>query len=163
MAMAAMDVGDLVAADGNVMILRQKFPGSQRVKRLEGMMAEARGDFATAGNIYKEMVEENPSNQLARKRQVRASEMYVKRLLVSNRMVCFLAFGLFFKRANNLLSISPRSGSCLGQSSQVHSSSVLMSWGAHSMYLRNMSWAVIVIKCRHCLVNDLTVAFFCHS
>lgn len=70
MATAAMDAGDLLVAEANVSNLRQKFPSSQRVRQLEGMLAEARGQFAAAEVIYKGMVEANPANQLARKRQV---------------------------------------------------------------------------------------------
>lgn len=74
MATAAMDAGELPVADAYVTLLRNKFLGSQRVRQLEGMLAEAREDFATAGNIYKQLVEENPANQLACKRQARKIE-----------------------------------------------------------------------------------------
>lgn len=57
-------------ADEELKILKAKFADSQRVRWVEGMLAESRGDFATARSIYKAMVEENPANQLARKRQV---------------------------------------------------------------------------------------------
>lgn len=68
--MAAMDTGDLKLADEHLQHLQKKFPGSQRVKRLDGMRSEAGGDFSTAGKIYESMLEENPANSLARKRQV---------------------------------------------------------------------------------------------
>lgn len=65
-----MDVDDPIQADEHLSKLQRKFPGSQRVRKLEGMRCEARGDFADAGRIYEEMLAENPANSLARKRQV---------------------------------------------------------------------------------------------
>ena len=70
MTMAAMDAGDLVSADEHLKILQRKFPGSQRVRRLEGMRFEAGGSFEEAEKVYEQMLVENPSNSLARKRQV---------------------------------------------------------------------------------------------
>lgn len=63
-------MGDLATANEHLEVLRKKFPGSQRVRRLEGMRCEAEGDFSAASKIYEEMLVENPANSLARKRQV---------------------------------------------------------------------------------------------
>lgn len=71
MVTAALDSGDLATAHEHLEVLRAKFPGSQRVKRLEGMQCEAEGNFSAAAKIYEEMLVANPANSLARKRQVR--------------------------------------------------------------------------------------------
>ncbi|CAM9970486.1 unnamed protein product, partial [Ectocarpus sp. 13 AM-2016] len=70
MVTAALDSGDVPTAHEHLQVLTRKFPGSQRVRRLEGMRCEAEGSFAAAAAIYEEMVEANPANSLARKRQV---------------------------------------------------------------------------------------------
>ncbi|CAM9676795.1 unnamed protein product [Ectocarpus sp. 12 AP-2014] len=70
MVTAALDSGDVPTAHEHLQVLTRKFPGSQRVRRLEGMRCEAEGSFAAAAAIYDEMVEANPANSLARKRQV---------------------------------------------------------------------------------------------
>eukprot|EP00904_Undaria_pinnatifida_P007350 jgi/Undpi1/3745/HiC_scaffold_16.g07114.m1 len=65
-----MDTGDLATADKQLSVLKLKFPGSQRVRLLQGMRSEAGGDFDGADEIYSEMLEENPANSLAHKRKV---------------------------------------------------------------------------------------------
>ena len=47
-----------------------QFPTSCRVKRLQGMEYEQRGDYTEASKIYKDILEENPANGLAIKRQI---------------------------------------------------------------------------------------------
>ncbi|CAM9935117.1 unnamed protein product [Pylaiella littoralis] len=70
MVVAALDSGDLATAHEQLEVLRKKFPGSQRVRRLEGMRCEAERNFSAAAKVYEEMLAENPANSLARKRQV---------------------------------------------------------------------------------------------
>ncbi|CAN0258195.1 unnamed protein product, partial [Scytosiphon promiscuus] len=72
MVTAGLDSGDLATAHEHLEVLKGKFPGSQRVQRLEGMRREAEGDFSAAGKIYEEMLAKNPANSLARKRMVGA-------------------------------------------------------------------------------------------
>lgn len=50
--------------------LDSRFPGSLRVKRLEGMLWEAKGEPDLALGEYEEILEADPSNLLATKRQV---------------------------------------------------------------------------------------------
>eukprot|EP00752_Nemacystus_decipiens_P009223 g8238.t1 len=70
MVTAALDTGDVATANEHLDVLRNKFPGSQRVQRLEGMQCEAEGRFSAASKIYEDMLVANPANSLARKRQV---------------------------------------------------------------------------------------------
>ena len=51
-------------------ILKAQFPNSLRVKRLEGMMWEAKGETKLASTSYDEILAEDPSNLLALKRHV---------------------------------------------------------------------------------------------
>lgn len=81
MVTAALDTGDVPLAHEHLQILKEKFPSSQRVQRLEGMRREAEGDFAGAGKVYQQMLAENPANSLARKRMVGALGL-----------LCFISF-----------------------------------------------------------------------
>ncbi|KAG0279983.1 ER membrane complex subunit 2 [Linnemannia exigua] len=69
-AIAALDVGDDGLAYKCINALETKFPGSARVRRLQGMQLEAVGKLAEAGQIYKAILEEDETNVLASKRQV---------------------------------------------------------------------------------------------
>lgn len=53
--------------------LSAQFPDSLRVKRLEGMMSESKGDYDRAMADYDDILAEDPSNLLAIKRQVSSS------------------------------------------------------------------------------------------
>ncbi|KAG9062008.1 ER membrane complex subunit 2 [Linnemannia hyalina] len=69
-AIAALDMGDDALALKCIQALETKFPGSPRVRRLQGMQLEASGKLAEAGLIYKAILEEDETNVLASKRQV---------------------------------------------------------------------------------------------
>ncbi|KAK3823201.1 MAG: hypothetical protein J3Q66DRAFT_331091 [Benniella sp.] len=69
-AIAALDVGDDALAVKCIEALGRRFPGSARVRRLEGMRLEAAGKLSEAGEIYKEILREDETNVLAAKRQV---------------------------------------------------------------------------------------------
>jgi ER membrane protein complex subunit 2 len=67
---AALDVGDLDTADECLTALKRKFPGSARVKRLEGMILESVGNYTGAAGFYKQILTENPANIAVVKRQI---------------------------------------------------------------------------------------------
>ncbi|KAF9334147.1 ER membrane complex subunit 2 [Podila minutissima] len=69
-AIAALDVGDDALAQKCIQALETKFPGSPRVRRLNGMELEAKGELLEAAKIYKAILEEDETNVLAAKRQV---------------------------------------------------------------------------------------------
>ncbi|KAF9972911.1 ER membrane complex subunit 2 [Actinomortierella ambigua] len=69
-AIAALDVGDELLAHKCIEALEAKFPGSARVRRLQGMRLEAHGKLEEASAIYKAILEEDETNVLASKRQV---------------------------------------------------------------------------------------------
>ncbi|KAG0313583.1 ER membrane complex subunit 2 [Linnemannia gamsii] len=69
-AIAALDIGDDGLALKCIQALETKFPGSARVRRLQGMQLEAVGKLTEAGQIYKAILEEDETNVLASKRQV---------------------------------------------------------------------------------------------
>ncbi|KAG0053366.1 ER membrane complex subunit 2 [Gryganskiella cystojenkinii] len=69
-AIAALDVGNDSLAHKCIQALEAKFPGSARVKRLNGMQQEAIGNLPGAAEIYKSILEEDETNVLAAKRQV---------------------------------------------------------------------------------------------
>lgn len=68
--LAALDVYDPALLDFCLGELKAKFPESTRVERLRGMLAERQGEFGEADCIYTTMLEANPCNALAMKRQV---------------------------------------------------------------------------------------------
>jgi ER membrane protein complex subunit 2 len=61
---------DLRAAQEYCNILSAQFPESLRVKRLEGMLCEARGLYDMAMEKYDEILAEDPNNMQATKRQI---------------------------------------------------------------------------------------------
>lgn len=67
---AAADSDELRAAQEYITTLAAQFPDSLRVKRLEGMMWEAKGEADLAMSDYDEILQDDPSNILAVKRQV---------------------------------------------------------------------------------------------
>ncbi|KAF9167077.1 ER membrane complex subunit 2 [Actinomortierella ambigua] len=69
-AIAALDVGDELLAHKCIEALEAKFPGSARVRRLQGMRLEAHGKLEEASGVYKAILEEDETNVLASKRQV---------------------------------------------------------------------------------------------
>ncbi|KAG0308136.1 ER membrane complex subunit 2 [Dissophora globulifera] len=69
-AIAALEVGDDTLAHRCIEALEAKFPGSARVRRLQGMQLEAVGRLEDAGEIYKAILREDETNVLAAKRQV---------------------------------------------------------------------------------------------
>ncbi|OQR90052.1 hypothetical protein THRCLA_09446 [Thraustotheca clavata] len=68
--LAALDVNDENLADKCFLALKNKFPESSRVLRLEGMLMEAQGKYAQADALYKDILTKNPANMLVMKRQV---------------------------------------------------------------------------------------------
>ena len=67
---AAAAAAALSTAQELISTLSTQFPGSLRVKRLEGMMWEAKGETKLASTSYDEILAEDPSNLLALKRHV---------------------------------------------------------------------------------------------
>ncbi|XP_038051353.1 ER membrane protein complex subunit 2-like [Patiria miniata] len=67
---AALDVGDIAEASSAIDALKAQFPQSKRVKRLQGMKLEAQGRFDDAKLVYEELLKEDSSNAMIRKRLV---------------------------------------------------------------------------------------------
>ncbi|KAJ1778703.1 tetratricopeptide repeat domain-containing protein [Coemansia sp. RSA 2523] len=73
---SAIDEGQIELAKAVLVILRTRFPSSQRVKRLYGMINEAVGHPDEAKTIYKEMLEADETNILASKRLIALLKSY---------------------------------------------------------------------------------------
>jgi len=67
-AKAALDTGRVELADKLVSELETRFPKSQRVGMLRGLVLEAEGKFLPAETLYKGLMVSNPSNIQAAKR-----------------------------------------------------------------------------------------------
>jgi len=65
-----MEPDDMRLAQEYYTNLSAQFPDSLRVKRLEGMMWEAKGEFELAMNEYDDILKDDPNNMFAVKRQV---------------------------------------------------------------------------------------------
>ncbi|KAJ2721931.1 tetratricopeptide repeat domain-containing protein [Coemansia sp. Benny D115] len=68
--MAAIDEGEIELAKTILAILHKRFDGSQRVKRLYGLVNEAAGHPDEAKKLYTEMLDKDPTNILAHKRMI---------------------------------------------------------------------------------------------
>eukprot|EP00741_Cyanophora_paradoxa_P003840 tig00000718_g3734.t1 len=67
---AALDAGDLDCANECFKALRSKYPSSFRVRRLEGMILEAQGDYDAAIVLYTQLLSEDAANPIVLKRRV---------------------------------------------------------------------------------------------
>ncbi|BFZ20916.1 hypothetical protein BsWGS_23955 [Bradybaena similaris] len=67
---AALDCQRFDLAELAISSLDHKFPKSIRVRRLLGMMYEAKGEYVKAEEEYKSILEKDETNMYARKRQV---------------------------------------------------------------------------------------------
>ena len=67
---AGAESDEMKLATEYVTTLAAQFPDSRRVKRLEGLMWEAKGEADLAMGEYDEILQEDPSNLLAIKRQI---------------------------------------------------------------------------------------------
>ena len=65
---AALDTHDYEGARAQLARLTAQFPASQRVRRLEGMLHEARGEWMEARGVYEEILQVDPANAIAQKR-----------------------------------------------------------------------------------------------
>ena len=72
LAIASLDVNDADTCDATIDVLREVFPNSSRVARLEGMSLEAKGRCDEAITKYDKVLEEFPSDQRTMKRKVAA-------------------------------------------------------------------------------------------
>jgi len=70
--------------------LSAQFPDSMRVKRLEGMMWEAKGDTDQAMILYEEILADDPSNLQVLKRQVAVSRSRGKNADATSKLVKYL-------------------------------------------------------------------------
>ncbi|CAN6462843.1 unnamed protein product [Victoria cruziana] len=69
-AVAAMDCQSLDIAKDCIKTLSKRFPGSNRVGKLEAMLLEARGSWSDAEKAYTRLLEDNPLDQVIHKRRV---------------------------------------------------------------------------------------------
>uniref|UniRef100_A0A1D1YMF3 ER membrane protein complex subunit 2 n=1 Tax=Anthurium amnicola TaxID=1678845 RepID=A0A1D1YMF3_9ARAE len=69
-AIAAMDCQRTDVAKDCIKTLSRRFPDSTRVGRLEGMLLEAKGEWADAEKAYARLLEDNPLDQVIHKRKV---------------------------------------------------------------------------------------------
>jgi tetratricopeptide (TPR) repeat protein len=67
---AAIDLGNDEIAQDCISALIEKFPNSTRVKRLRGMYYEYSEKFEEARNLYNQIIEEDPTNMIIRKRLI---------------------------------------------------------------------------------------------
>ncbi|XP_076456472.1 ER membrane protein complex subunit 2-like [Babylonia areolata] len=67
---ASLDCQRLDVTEMCIAALDAKFPGSVRVKRLEGMLLEAEGSYAKAAEIYQDISDKDDANMFAKKRLV---------------------------------------------------------------------------------------------
>ncbi|ESO10159.1 hypothetical protein HELRODRAFT_73211, partial [Helobdella robusta] len=67
---AACDCGDLKVAHECYQILKQQFSGSLRVAYLHGLILEADGCFEKAEELYTDLLKQDETNSLARKRKI---------------------------------------------------------------------------------------------
>ena len=81
---------DLRVAQEYGNILSAQFPDSLRVKRLDGMLWEAKGMYDDAMKEYDEILAEDPHNILATKRQVALCRARGKHGDAANRLVKYL-------------------------------------------------------------------------
>ena len=69
-ALAAATCGEHTTADACLQRLRTQFPDSTRVQCLHGTCLEARREFADAAEVYGAVLEKQPANMSAHRRQV---------------------------------------------------------------------------------------------
>eukprot|EP01045_Picozoa_sp_COSAG04_P028060 COSAG04_NODE_4262_length_2200_cov_2.258448_1_plen_255_part_10 len=66
---AAIDCHKYALAESCLDKLQNRFQSSRRVRRLEGLLAEARRDWSRAEQVYKDILADDPTSAVARKRQ----------------------------------------------------------------------------------------------
>lgn len=81
---------DLRSAQEYCNILSAQFPDSLRVKRLEGMLWEAKGMFDMAMKDYEDILTEDPNNMQAAKRQIALCRGRGKSAEAATRLVKYL-------------------------------------------------------------------------
>ncbi|XP_041469155.1 ER membrane protein complex subunit 2-like [Lytechinus variegatus] len=67
---AALDCGDQDLASDIIDTIEQNFPSSIRGKRLEGLQYESLGEYEAAKEHYEDLLKEDPSNAMVRKRLI---------------------------------------------------------------------------------------------
>lgn len=66
--LAALDTHDDAIRDASLATLQRRFPDSVRVKRLEALALEQKGEYQAARNVYAAIIKETPVDTGARKR-----------------------------------------------------------------------------------------------
>lgn len=69
-AVAALDAHALPFAASVIRAVNRRFPDSVRARRLQAMYFEASGDFVRAEELYRDLLAQHPSNEMALKRLV---------------------------------------------------------------------------------------------
>jgi tetratricopeptide (TPR) repeat protein len=67
---AALDCGRIELAEQYIAKLTRQFSNSTRVQRLQGMLLEAQGQWKEADQLYRRILEREPTDSLAMKRQI---------------------------------------------------------------------------------------------
>ncbi|CAI4233252.1 unnamed protein product [Auanema sp. JU1783] len=77
---AALDTHNLPIVEECLKTLSRRFPKSSRVLKLKGMFYESQGQFEIAGEIYDDLIQSDPANNVFRKRKVALFLAQSKRL-----------------------------------------------------------------------------------
>ncbi|KAJ1721275.1 tetratricopeptide repeat domain-containing protein [Coemansia erecta] len=88
--LSALDEGQIDLAKALLHILHSRFPSSQRVKRLYGLVNEAAGHPDESHKLYSEVVDKDPTNVLALKRIIALLKAEGKMALAANELVGYL-------------------------------------------------------------------------
>ncbi len=70
-AVAAVDEGEFSLASEHIAALQKQFPDSIRVNRIQGMLLEAKGQYAEAIELYDSLLKKDLANVAIMKRKVR--------------------------------------------------------------------------------------------
>ncbi|KAJ2003331.1 tetratricopeptide repeat domain-containing protein [Coemansia thaxteri] len=88
--LAAIDEGQMDLAKSVLFLLDKRFDGSQRVRRLHGLVNEACGQASEAEVIYTEMLSKDPTNVLASKRLIAQLKARGQLHLATQELVTYL-------------------------------------------------------------------------
>ncbi|GBG66235.1 hypothetical protein CBR_g57838 [Chara braunii] len=117
---AAVDCGDLDACMACYMELAKRFPGSTRVRLLEGLIFEAKGFWSKADGLYNELMDLAPDNQQLYKRNISIVEAQGNLAETGNAQHLHLSFPLEGRHGS-----MEKTRQCLHYRADVQASSLL--------------------------------------